>query len=342
MVSLIKDDLRQPGELVGRRDVTERAVESNVVVVIDVLVDSAPGFVDGSRAGRPDAFAFERTMPAFEFSIGLRIVRAGPDMCCADQSNELLEVSGEELWSVVADDAGMLSRKLLQSLLQDEFDLELLHGFAEIPVDDESAHAIEDGDQEVERSLDIDVGDIDVPVLVSLERLHESGSLLGGGVAFVVEPPRRLENAIDRGGADGDNIVIKHHERESAISFERMFVVVVQDGLSFPVFEPEVPRDHGIVLVDLPIAVLPLVELAGAQIQPVEQLFGRQFGTLGPVADVIDDLVSRVVGNPASFQSSPSSFFARTLASISSEMTSFFWTSLASRNSIRRWSLECS
>ena len=41
----------------------------------------------------------------------------------------------------------------------------------------------------------------------------------------------------------------------------------------------------------------------------LEQLSGRQFGTLGSVADVIDDLVSRVVGNPASFQSSASSFF---------------------------------
>ena len=191
-------------------------------------------------------------------------------------------------------------------------------------MNDQSAHAIEHGDQEVEGALDVDVGDIDVPVLVGLQRLHETGSLLGGGIVSVVEPPGRFEDAVDRGRTNGDDIIIEHHERESPVALQRMRVVEVEDGLTFPVFEPEVPRDHGIVLVDLPIAVLPLVELAGSQFEPVEQLFGGQFGTLGPVADVIDDLVSRVVGNPTSFQSSPSSFFARTLASINSEITSFF------------------
>ena len=48
------------------------------------------------------------------------------------------------------------------------------------------------------------------------------------------------------------------------------------------------------------------------------------------MVDVVDDLVAGVVGNPASVQSSPSSFFNCTWSSISSAMTSFFLTSLAS------------
>lgn len=299
-------------------------MESDVVVVFDESADPSPGFIDGARAGGSDAFAFEGSVPAFEFAIGLRVVGTGPHVCRAHQSDELLEIPGHELGSIVADDPGLVSRELFQGLLEHQFDLEFLHGFSEIPVNDESAHAVKDGDQEVERALDVDVGDIDMPVLMGLEGLHESGSLQRRGVISPIEPSCRLEDAVDGGGTDGDDVVIEHHESEPAVAFQGMSVVVFEDGLPFPVFEPEIPRDQGIVFVDLAIAVFPLVELAGSQLEPVEQLFGRQFGTLGPVADVIDDLVARVVGNPTSFQSSPSSFFARTLASISSEITSFF------------------
>ena len=82
-----------------------------------------------------------------------------------------------------------------------------------------------------------------------------------------------------------------------------------------------------VVLVDLAVAVLPVVELALAQAQPAQEPLGGQLGALGPAVHVIDHLVAGVVGNPTSVQSSPLAFFDRTFSSISSAMTSFFLAS---------------
>jgi hypothetical protein len=67
------------------------------------------------------------------------------------------------------------------------------------------------------------------------------------------------------------------------------------------------------------------VVLACAEIKPGQQLFGRNFGMLRPVLDVVDNRVASVVGNPTSLQSSPLAFFALTFSSINSEMTSFLF-----------------
>ena len=73
------------------------------------------------------------------------------------------------------------------------------------------------------------------------------------------------------------------------------------DALLFVVGEPVIARHPGVVLVGLAVAVLPLMELARAELQPAEQPFGPQLAALGPVFDVIDDFVANVVGNPNSF-----------------------------------------
>ena len=78
-----------------------------------------------------------------------------------------------------------------------------------------------------------------------------------------------------------------------------MGVVVVEDGLLFPILEPPIARHLAVMLVGLAIARFPIVKLARAEPQPAQQAFGRQLGANRPVADVIDDFVARVVRNPA-------------------------------------------
>ena len=90
------------------------------------------------------------------------------------------------------------------------------------------------------------------------------------------------------------------------------------------------PENSHQVMLGLAVALLPMMELAGAQAQPGEQLLGWQLGAAAPVPHVVEHGVARVVWHPTAVQSSPLRFFSRTLASISSEMTSFFWVSLAS------------
>ena len=107
-----------------------------------------------------------------------------------------------------------------------------------------------------------------------------------------------------------------------------MFIVVVDDGLFFLLGEPPVARNCAVVLIFLSEAVFPVVELAGAQAQPAKQLPRGDLGAGSPVLDVVDDLVTRVMGNPNALQGSPSTFFSCTCSCINSAMTSFFLTSL--------------
>ena len=83
-------------------------------------------------------------MPAFEFAVGLGVVRAGADVGDAGEADELFEVAGDELRSVVADDAGFLTGVFFEGHLQDEFDVSLGHRLAQFPVHDGPATAIED------------------------------------------------------------------------------------------------------------------------------------------------------------------------------------------------------
>ena len=64
-----------------------------------------------------------------------------------------------------------------------------------------------------------------------------------------------------------------------------------------------------------------VTEMGGIVFPPVPAFYAKP--------KTIDDLVAHMVGNPEAFQSSPLAFFERTFSSISSAMTSFFWTSLA-------------
>src|SRR5262249_47277313 len=104
----------------------------------------------------------------------------------------------------------------------------------------------------------------------------------------------------------------------------------VDNGLLLPVFEPEVARHFSVVLVGLAVASLPSVILVLRESQPAQQLDCGQLSALCPVGDVVDDLIARVVRDPAFVQRGSLRFFSRTLASKSSSITSFFWASFAS------------
>ena len=107
------DLLLAPGQHVGRRDEADRAVQAHGVVVIHVLLNQPPRILRRQRRSRPDALAFQRFVPALDFSVRLRIVGRCPHMRHARDSNELLEVPGDELRTVVGDDARLGLRVFL-------------------------------------------------------------------------------------------------------------------------------------------------------------------------------------------------------------------------------------
>ena len=110
-----------------------------------------------------------------------------------------------------------------------------------------------------------------------------------------------FEDAIDAGRAASDDVGIEHHEGQPAIAFEGMLAGEGADAFFFVVGEPVVARHPGVVLVDLAEAMLPVVELAGADADPGQEATDGDVRLVAPVPDEIDELVAGVVGHPAAF-----------------------------------------
>src|SRR5215813_7167791 len=91
---------------------------------------------------------------------------AGPD--------EFLEALGDELRAVVRDDPRPLPGEALASPLDDRLHFGLGHALADLPVDDEPAAAVEEAAEVEEGPGDVDVGDVDVPVLMGPQWLMEA------------------------------------------------------------------------------------------------------------------------------------------------------------------------
>ena len=253
----------------------------------------------------------------------------------ARQPDELLEVFGDELRPVVGDDPWPGFRELLLGPLQDDFHIRFGHLLPDLPMDDVPAAAIQETAQVVESTAQVDVGDIHMPVLMRLQRLNEAGALEG---LFAVPLPQQsflAENAVGAGRADGDDVLVKHHKRQPAISFKRVVVVELDDLLALPVFEPEISWDRGVVLVGFSIPLDPAVKLALGNRQPEDEPVQSYFSLLRPLLGEVNDSVACVMGNPLAGQSSPSSFFSLICSSISSESTSCLRCSFASSCWIR-------
>src|SRR3954447_1029256 len=88
--------------------------------------------------------------------------------------DELLEILGDELRPVVRDDPRPRVGIPLARPLEDRLDLGFGHALADLPVDDGPAAAVEQAAEVEERAGDVDVRDVDVPVLMHAERLLEA------------------------------------------------------------------------------------------------------------------------------------------------------------------------
>jgi hypothetical protein len=84
----------------------------------------------------------------------------------AHQPDVFLELTGDELRSIVRDDPGCGLRIALFGPLQNNLYFALTHLLSDLPVHDDPAEAIENTAQVVKRPADIQISNIDVPVLV--------------------------------------------------------------------------------------------------------------------------------------------------------------------------------
>jgi hypothetical protein len=217
----------------------------------------------------------------------------------AGNADKFFEVLGDELGSVVADDAWVFAGELFAGALQDGFHVDFLHFVANLPVDDEAAVAVEDRTQEIKRTSDVEVADVHMPFLVRLQGLHEAGAFLGDVGRLPGQESRLLEDAIDTGWATGDHVGIEHHEGHAAIPLQRVLAGESAEACNLVVGEPVIPRHPGVVFVDFTEACAPVLVLAAGDADPGREARDRDVGFVRPGADEIDDLVARVVGDPA-------------------------------------------
>lgn len=85
-------------------------------------------------------------------------------MAHAADANEFLEISGNELGAVVCDDSRAHPGEFFQGALKDDFNIGLGQGFADLPVNDIPAVAVQDAQKVVEGAGNAEVGQIHVPV----------------------------------------------------------------------------------------------------------------------------------------------------------------------------------
>src|SRR2546426_8625032 len=107
------------------------------------------------------------------------------------------------------------------------------------------------------------------------------------------------------------------------------------DRLLLLILQPEIAGNPAVVLVHLPVAFPPVVELAGGDIKPPDEPPSADLGLLRPAPDEIHDLIPRIVWDPRPGQSSPMSFFSATCSAISSARTSSFVCIFFCRYAIR-------
>src|SRR5579872_4460608 len=82
-----------------------------------------------------------------------------------------------ELRTIVGDDAWLRCRILLLGSLQNHFDIRFSHGLTQIPMHQETTEPIQNAAQVIERAAQVDVRNVDMPVLMRLQRLLKPSSL---------------------------------------------------------------------------------------------------------------------------------------------------------------------
>jgi hypothetical protein len=145
---------------------------------------------------------------------------------------------------------------------------------AAVPVDDSPTGAVEDRTQVVEGAGEVEVGDVDVPVLMGTDGLDEPGSLRRGPGIPAFQKTGEGKNPIDGRRGTGDDVAVDHPVREPAIPVERVAVMEVEDGLLLGGGQPVVAGNLPVRLVGRAVPTRPGVVLGRGQAGPVEQPLG--------------------------------------------------------------------
>src|SRR5215212_1779147 len=148
-------------------------------------------------------------------------------------TDEGLEVLGDELGSIVGNNTRPETGISFVGTLQDDLGVGFLHGGANVPGKNGSGAAVEDRAEIVEGAGKVNVGEVDMPVVMGLDGLNEAIAFPGRLGVPGLKQTSVLEHAIGGRRTHRDAIAIEHHEGQAAITFERVLASKVDDGLAF-------------------------------------------------------------------------------------------------------------
>ena len=169
-----------------------------------------------------------------------------------------------------------------------------------------------------------------MPMVMRPERLHKAGTLVAFLSVPFLQQPCLAKNSPGAAGTDGNDVLIQQHERQSPIPFKWIVDGKIDDRFSFPRFKPEITGDEPIMFVGFAVPLDPCIKLAPGNGQPGDDLLQGHFCFLAPMLAEIDNGIACIMRNPATIQSSPSSFFNWICSSSNSERTSCFRRNLSS------------
>src|ERR1700730_5152611 len=149
------------------------------------------------------------------------------------------------------------------------------------------------------------------------------------------QQPRLPQHSPSTRRAHRHHLCIQHHERQPPIALQRILQMKIDDGFLLPRLQPEIAGNPTVVLIHSPVALSPVVKLAGRHAQPLRESSDADLGPLRPTSDKIYYLIPHIMRHPALGQSSPRLFFNATCSAISSTRTSSLVWTFFSKNSIR-------
>lgn len=97
------------------------------------------------------------------------------------------------------------------------------------------------------------------------------------------------EHAVGTRGAHGDDIGVEHHEGESAVAFQAMGGMDLQEVSLLPGFELPDAGDQRVLRVGQSEVRPPVVELAGGNAEPGDEPLEENLGAFGPEPHELDD-----------------------------------------------------
>ena len=235
---------------------------------MDEPFNHSSGIVKGKRDTGANTFPLDGCVEPFQFAVGLGIIRRCPHMRHTRDADEFLEILGNKLWAVIGNDPWSGFRKALFGALKDDLHIHFRHLFPDLPMNDEATASIENTAQIIECATDVDIRNIHMPMVMGPEWLHKAGSLEAFLPVPLLQQPCLAKNSPGAAGADGNDVLIEHHERQPPIPLKGIVHRKIDDGFPLPRFKPEIAGNQPIMFVGFAIPLDPCIKLASGNGQP--------------------------------------------------------------------------